>query len=226
MSSKPEPAQNSELLQESEYKSLFSLCYNKEDIAAMTPELARQKIERKIPKPGSKKAIAKNLKETGQTAAGVEELYNDEAIEERNADKEKIEVLVSDWYNKNSASCAKGKGTIFDVVARPVQARFPELDFRWLDPAMNEKLGTDNFERFYDPATGKDYQVGNQYLAFRPRVVAEQRQREQAEMNAAQFRNVTSELRHQNQELEDQNYGGSYQDNVRMQREGQRAVRL
>lgn len=228
MSSQPEPARDTELLQESEYRSLYRLRYKKEDIVAMTPELARQKIEKGLYKPGTPQAIEQNLKQTGMSVDSVPVSHlTDEAIATRNEGKEPhVEVLVSDWYNKNSESCAQGEGTLFDKVVRPLVKEFPELAFRWLDEGVNARLGTDLFERFYHPKTGKDFVVGNLYLGYKPREVQERADREQAEFNQAQFRSVTSEVRANNRNLEEQSYGGTYQDNVKITRDDGRSQRL
>jgi hypothetical protein len=228
MSAKPAESQTSELLQEYEYRALYTLCYKKEDVAAMEPAVARQRIAKRLYKPGSAKAIAQNAAQAGMPASAVPiDKMTDEAIEERNAGKDApVEMLVSDWYNKNSESCAEGQGTLFDKVVAPIMREFPELAFRWMDEGVNARLGTDLYERFYHPRTGKDFVVGNLYLGYKPIEVKERAEREAAEFNQAQFRSVTSEVRANNKNLQDQNYGGAYKDSVRLTRDDGKVQQL
>jgi len=190
--SKPEvhalsPIEDTETLSPQEIKRLNFLGYKQADIAALSVEEARYRLENKKAKPGSK-AFLKNAVSPLTGVKGSSPIaghFDNEAIETRNAGKDRALVIQDEWEGKG----LQAAGLLFDQLDKPYRDANPGMVFRWLHPDTVKLLGSDGFQDVHD-GNGQRVMCADHWLAFKPREVQEQQDARFAEEVNAPFQDV------------------------------------
>jgi hypothetical protein len=179
---------NAEPLTPQETKRLNFLGYKANDIAELSPDEARYRIEHKKAKPGSKTYV-KQMKNplTGVTGSNpIEGHFDDETIERRNAGKDQpVRLIMDEWQGKGR----RAGGLLFDQIDKKYRDAHPEYSFRWLSPEVVKILGDDGFQAVTGPDGGK-VMCADSWLGFKPREIQEQEDREFSESVNAPFRDL------------------------------------